>query len=186
MREVTGKDIRNAVVREVSSSLEHIPEEAIDRLSKRLDMEKRIFCDAAGRSRLQVEGFAMRLIQMGFRAHIVGEPTTPAIASGDVLLVCSASGETQSLVEHARKAHGMGTEVLLITAGEESSLGGLCDYKIIIEAPSKQEKTAGSVQPMGSLFEQSAGILFDIVVMYLMEHYGITSDAMYRNHSNLE
>ena len=43
-----------------------------------------------------------------------------------------------------------------------------------------------SVQPMGSLFEQSTAILLDIIVLCLMEKHGISSDDMYRNHSNLE
>ena len=40
--------------------------------------------------------------------------------------------------------------------------------------------------PMGSLFEQSIAILLDIIVLCLMEKHGISSDDMYRNHSNLE
>ncbi len=75
---------------------------------------------------------------------------------------------------------------MLITANEASALSGLSDCKIVIAASSKQQKTSASIQPMGSLFEQSVGILMDIIVMHLMERYHITSDDMYRNHSNLE
>ncbi|MGN0371381.1 MAG: 6-phospho-3-hexuloisomerase [Enterocloster sp.] len=179
-------NITDVVLQELKQSLSGISQESILKMAEQITMEQRIFCDAAGRSRLQVGGFAMRLIQMGFQAQIVGEPTTPAITPGDVLFVCSASGSTPSLVEHARKARDMGVKLMLITANEASALSGLSDCKIVIAASSKQQKTSASIQPMGSLFEQSVGILMDIIVMHLMERYHITSDDMYRNHSNLE
>lgn len=186
MIKMSAENIRDTVLRELTSSLSNIPQEHIQMLAGQIDKNKRIFCDAEGRSRLQVEGFAMRLIQMGFQAQIVGEPTTPAICSDDILLVCSASGETPSLVEHIQKADKMGVKTVLITANENSSLGKISDCKVIIEASSKQKKTNASIQPMGSLFEQSLGIFLDMIVMCLMEQYHITNEDMYKNHSNLE
>ena len=151
-----------------------------------MNREKRIFCDGAGRSRLKAEGFAMRLTQMGFTALVVGEATTPAITGDDILLICSASGETPMLVEHAAKAKAVGAAVMLITADAASSLAALSDSMITIDASSKTTRSDASVQPMGSLFEQSIAILLDIIVLCLMEKHGISSDDMYRNHSNLE
>lgn len=186
MMDMTMDTIKTTVLQELNHSLTVVASDSIAEIAEQIRRDQRIFCDAAGRSRLQIEGFAMRLTQMGFPAQIVGEPTTPAITPGDVLLVCSASGETPSLVEHARKAHSMGVKVLLITANEHSSLAAVSDRKILLEASSKQKKTSASIQPMGSLFEQSAGILLDIIVLQIMEKYGITNEDMYRNHSNLE
>ena len=183
---MTADHIRNTVLKELSHSLTAIPAERISAIVEEIRKDRRVFCDAAGRSRLQVEGFAMRLIQMGFPAQIVGEPTTPAITGEDVLLVCSASGETPSLVEHARRARGLGVPVLLITASADSSLAALSSCRIVLKASSKQTETSASIQPMGSLFEQSLGILLDIMVLQLMEKYSITNEEMYRNHSNLE
>lgn len=178
--------LRDNVLKELGQSLSEISMEDIGRIAGQLMEGGRIFCDAAGRSRLQVEGFAMRLTQMGLPARIVGEPTTPAITPEDTLLICSASGETPSLVEHARKARSMGVKILLITAGETTSLGKLSHSQVVIKAGSKQNPDAASIQPMGSLFEQSAGLFLDMMVLYLMEKYGITGEEMYRNHSNLE
>lgn len=186
MMAMTTDLIRNTVLQELNHSLASVSPDSITEIAEQIGMDRRIFCDAAGRSRLQIEGFAMRLTQMGFPAQIVGEPTTPAITPEDVLFVCSASGETPSLVEHARKAHGMGVKVLLITANGHSSLAAVSDVQVILEASSKQEKSSASIQPMGSLFEQSVGILLDIIVLQIMEKYGITNEDMYRNHSNLE
>ena len=165
----SGKIIET-VLREINRSVSGVSHESLEALVNAVNREKRIFCDGVGRSRLKAEGFAMRLIQMGFTALVVGEATTPAITRDDILLICSASGETPMLVEHAAKAKKVGAAIMLITTSEASSLAVLSD----------------SVQPMGSLFEQSTAILLDIIVLCLMEKHGISSDDMYRNHSNLE
>lgn len=178
--------LRDKVLKELGESLSEISMEDISGIGELLMEGERIFCDAAGRSRLQVEGFAMRLTQMGLPARIVGDPTTPAITPKDILLVCSASGETPSLVEHAAKARKLGVKVLLVTAGKKSSLENLSDSQVVIRAGSKQRQSAASIQPMGSLFEQSLGLFLDMTVLYLMEKYNITCEEMYKNHSNLE
>ena len=169
----SGKIIET-VLREINRSVSGVSHESLEALVNAVNREKRIFCDGVGRSRLKAEGFAMRLIQMGFTALVVGEATTPAITRDDILLICSASGETPMLVEHAAKAKKVGAAIML------------SDSMITIDASSKTTRSDASVQPMGSLFEQSTAILLDIIVLCLMEKHGISSDDMYRNHSNLE
>ncbi|GAA6280072.1 MAG: 6-phospho-3-hexuloisomerase [Enterocloster sp.] len=181
----SGKIIET-VLMEINRSVSGISHKSLEALVEAVNREKRIFCDGVGRSRLKAEGFAMRLIQMGFTALVVGEATTPAITRDDMLLICSASGETPMLVEHAAKAKKVGAAVMLITTSETSSLAVLSDFVITIDASSKTTRSDASVQPMGSLFEQSIAILLDIIVLCLMEKHGISSDDMYRNHSNLE
>lgn len=174
------------VMGEIQNSLFGVSEESLETLTEKIDFKRRIFCDGAGRSRLQIEGFAMRLIQMGFQSAIVGEPTVPAIVESDALLICSASGETPMLVAHARKAKSLGAKVLLITASPSSTLAALCDDMVVLKASSKGNVTAASIQPMGSLFEQSVGIILDIIVLHLMEKYQISNEKMFANHANLE
>lgn len=76
--------------------------------------------------------------------------------------------------------------MLLITASPSSTLAALCDEMIVLRAPSKGNASDASIQPMGSLFEQSVGILFDIIVLRLMERYQISNEKMYANHADLE
>ena len=64
---------------EINRSVSGISHKSLEALVDAVNREKRIFCDGVGRSRLKAEGFAMRLIQMGFTALVVGEATTPAI-----------------------------------------------------------------------------------------------------------
>ena len=106
----SGKIIET-VLMEINRSVSGISHKSLEALVEAVNREKRIFCGGVGRSRLKAEGFAMRLIQMGFTALVVGEATTPAITRDDMLLICSASGETPMLVEHAAKAKKWGRQL---------------------------------------------------------------------------
>ena len=71
-----------------------------------------MFCAGAGRSGFQVKGFAMRLMHMGISSYVVGETCTPNIKEGGLLVICSGSGETKSLVNHAKKSERNRTQKL--------------------------------------------------------------------------
>jgi 6-phospho-3-hexuloisomerase len=43
-----------------------------------------------------------------------------------------------------------------------------------------------SLQPMGSLFEQSLMIVLDTIIWMLMEQKGVDSNTMFKKHANLE
>lgn len=174
------------VLSELNRVLPQIEEAEVRQFVGLIGKSGRIFCDGAGRSRLQAEGFAMRLAQMGFAASVVGEATAPAITGRDALIVLSGSGETPVLLEHARMARKVGAAVLAVTAQRDSSLAGLCDRLVAVRADRKDCAGGLSRQPMGTLFEQSAGILCDTVVLLLMERFGVTGEEMYKKHSNLE
>lgn len=47
----------------------------------------RIFVAGAGRSGFVARAFANRLMHMGLTVFFVGEPTTPAIKAGDLLVI---------------------------------------------------------------------------------------------------
>ena len=69
----------------------------------------------------------------------------------------------------------------------ESTIGKLADIKIEIPAQAKGEGNSGkSIQPMGSLFEQSLLLFYDAVILRFMEKKGLNSEMMYGRHANLE
>ncbi|MGL5436647.1 MAG: 6-phospho-3-hexuloisomerase [Lachnospiraceae bacterium] len=174
-----------AVLLELEGALLGIADGRIEALIKAITGSGRIFCDGMGRSGLQADSFAMRLSQMGFTSYVVSETTTPSIAANDLLLICSGSGETPVLVEHARRAKAVGASIALITVNESSALGDIAFPNVVINAQSKAGQDA-SIQPMGTLFEQSLGVFLDIMVLFLMKEMMIDSEAMFRNHKNLE
>jgi 6-phospho-3-hexuloisomerase len=106
-----------------------------------------------------------------------------------LLLICSGSGETQSLVSMANKAKSLGVKLALITINPASTIGTLADIIVRIPAPSPKAAANNdfvSIQPMGNLFEQSLLLFLDMTVMLLMERKGMTSDEMFKRHANLE
>ena len=164
---------------EIERSLEEVDKEECARLADRILGAERVFLAGAGRSGLAVRAFAMRLMHLGLTVHMVGEVTTPAIAAGDLLVVGSRSGETSSLTAAARKARSLGAAVALVTARPDSSLAAHSDLLVRIPA-------AESSQPMGSLFEQVLFLVFDALVLFLLERAGTDAGGMSSRHANLE
>ena len=149
----------------------------------------RVFLAGCGRSGLMVRAFAMRCMHMGKTAYVLGDVTTPAIAAGDLLVVASGSGETESLVSHTRKAKKLGAKVAAVTIYPQAAIGRLADCTVWINAPtakSEQETGVTSIQPMGSLFEQSLLLFLDATIGRMMELAGVSASEMFQNHANLE
>ena len=186
---MTNVEYANIVLKELSYTLTSVKEEDANEFVRLIDEANEVFCAGAGRSGFQVKGFAMRLMHMGIHSYVVGETCTPNIKDDGVLVICSGSGETKSLVNHANKAKEMGAKIALITINPESTIAKMADVVIEISAPSPKSAKEGqikSIQPMGSLFEQSEGITMDILIMMLMEKRGMDSDTMFGRHANME
>ena len=69
-----------------------------------------------------------------------------------------------------------------------SSLGKLADLTITIPGSPKEE-TGGdrkTIQPMGSLFEQTLLLFYDAVILKIMEKKELNSADMFTKHANLE
>jgi 6-phospho-3-hexuloisomerase len=164
---------------EIKRCLEHLDGGECGRLADRILEARRVFLAGAGRSGLAVRALAMRLMHLGLTAHVVGEVTTPAIGAGDLLLVSSRSGETSSLAAVVRLARSHGAEVALVTASPGSSLAAQSDLLLRIPA-------AESSQPLGTLFEQVSFLLFDALVLWLLERTGADEGRMASRHANLE
>lgn len=148
---------------------------------------KHIFLAGAGRSGLAVKGFANRLLHLGFDVSVVGEISSPHSHEGDLVIICSGSGETASLKGLAEKAKTGGLAISLIPMAENSSIGNLADSKIILPGRIKTDsEDAQSIQPMGSAFEQMAFLLFDALVLDLMTELQETSETMFARHADFE
>lgn len=139
----------------------------------------RWFCSGQGRSGLVAQMVAMRLMHAGFDAHAVGEPTAPSIGAGDGLIMISGSGETPVALHLARVALDSGARLLTVTTRADSTLAGLAE--VVIEVP-----TRGTGQFGGTLFEQSALLLIDAIVLDLTGGDSGTYAAMKARHTNLQ
>ena len=177
------------ILDELNNTLSRISPDDTDRLVTALLEAEEIFTAGAGRSGLAAKGFAMRLMHLGRNSHVVGETCTPNITDKGLLVICSGSGATSSLADHAAKASQMGAEVALITINSDCPIARMADIVIEIPAVSPKRALQGavkSIQPMGSLFEQSVNLYLDSIILILMEKLQMDSDTMFGRHANLE
>ena len=179
-----------AVIAELDRALSAILPQEAERLTNLILGAKRVFVAGAGRSGLAMKAFAMRLMHLGLATYVVGETATPGLSADDLLVIGSGSGATASLVAMAEKAKTLGANLAVVTIFPNSRIGQLADAVVRIPAPTPKadggEDQFISVQPMGSLFEQTLLIFLDIIVMRLMEEMTIDANTMFGRHANLE
>ena len=178
------------VLTEVTACVSQVSSESLAQAGAMMEDASRIFVAGAGRSGLCMRALAMRLMHLGKIVYVVSETTTPGIASGNLLIIGSGSGQTTSLLMIAKQARRQGTKILLFTTNATSPLSKLVDHQVIIPAASRmmseEEHGPKSVQPMGNLFEQSLLILCDCLILGLMQRIGIDAAQMRDRHANLE
>lgn len=147
----------------------------------------RVFVLGAGRSGLALKMSAMRLMHLGLTVHVVGEVTSPAIQSGDLLLVASGSGTTPAIVRAAETANGVGATILALSTTAESPLAQLATVTVVIPAAAKQDHAGQvSAQYSGGLFEQAVLLVGDSLFHALWKASGATAEALWPRHANLE
>lgn len=147
----------------------------------------RIFVAGAGRSGLVLRMTAMRLMHLGHTVHVAGDTTTPAIASGDLLLVASGSGTTSGVVKAAETAATAGARIAVFTTNGESPLAGLSDSLVIIPAAQKTDHGSSlSRQYSGSLFEQALFLATESLFQTLWDNTDEPAEQLWLRHANLE
>ena len=179
----------DVIINEISVVLKNkVNQEKVEELITKIQFSEKIVCCGAGRVGMAIKGFAMRLGHFGFNAYQLGDTTVPSIGENDLFIVASGSGETKTILELVKIAKANGSFVFLISGNPNSSMGKIANSVLKISAPSKTKEIEGlkSIQPMTTLNEQSLGILFDAIVLEIMEKTGETHDSMWNRHSNLE
>jgi 6-phospho 3-hexuloisomerase len=153
-------------------------------LTAMLDSAARVFVAGAGRSGLVARFFAMRLMHGGYDVFVVGEIVTPSIRKGDLLIVISGSGETETMLAFAKKAKEQGATLALISTRDSSSLGDLADARFRIGSPELFGKVVG--MPMGTVFELSTLLFLEAIISHIIHEKGIPEEEMRTRHANLE
>ncbi len=172
---------------EVTAILDRVDDEGASAMVDSILGARRIFVVALGRSGMLARMFAMRLMQIGLAAYVVGDVTTPAIAAGDLLVALSGSGRTATVVAMARKAQDFGARVLAITSSVATPLAELADHRVILPAGSVKNDIATPTRlPLANALEQAMAIYLDCVGAMLAERCGQDNAAMMRRHANLE
>jgi len=192
--------VKNAMIRiveHVGKTIDKLDESQVDQMVSSIENSEKIFLMGAGRSGLAGRAFAMRLVQLGLTVYVTGESVTPAMTEKDLLIAISGSGETNSVVNAAKTAKGVGSKILAVTSYPNSSLGKISDHVVVVEGRTKIdiekdhlkhqiEGTHSSLTPLGTLFEDTVMIFFDGIIARLMTHLKAGEIDMKRRHATLE
>lgn len=176
------------IVRELSRAADLLSDQEAENLVDEILNARKIFVSGAGRSGLMGKSFAMRLMHMGLDSYVIGETVTPNLTEDDLIIFASGSGETKSLLSMAEKAKSIGGKVIAVTLFPDSTLGQISDVCVKLPGSPKDqsENEYKTIQPMGSLFEQTLLLFFDAVILRYMERKGLDSGTMFGRHANLE
>lgn len=176
------------ILQEINSVLKKVNQSQVDDLKAEIIKANKIVVCGAGRVGYAIKGFGMRLGHLGLNAYALGDTTVPSISEGDLLIVATGSGETQTIFDLVTIAKKNKSSIVAVTGNPESRIGQLADYIVQVTAPSKTKAVEGfkSIQPMTTLNEQCLGLFFDAVVLQLMDQMDETHDTMWARHSNLE
>lgn len=179
-------EIAEAVTHEHKQVLSDVNADEVEKLIDKIIEAKCIQVFGMGRMKCAVRAFVMRLMHMGFDAHVVYDTTCPNIGYGDLLIVnCACTAIDSIVMKLAKKA---GAKIAAITAHPESELARLCDTTVKLRGqvhPGAKGEIP-SIQPMAALFEQTIFLLEDIIIQLLMEKLEITPEKMSRRHTNLD
>ena len=159
------------ILKENSSLIKQINEKAAEDFIKRILNTKSIFFSAQGRAGFILRCFCMRLMHLGYSVYFCGETITPAITDNDLLIVLSGSGETPSTLEAVRLAKQYEAETYGILGNVESGIGSLVDHSLHLPGTTKlcRNGEPESAQMAGSLFEQSAFLFLEAVVLKIYQ-----------------
>ena len=177
------------LVEEVGDVIRRVDAGQVEKLVGMIMHTRRLFVEGRGRSGLMMSAFAIRLTHLDIHCHVVGESTTPSLQPDDLLLIGSGSGETVTAVQAAKLAKTNNGIVAVLTSRNSSTLAHICDHLVIIPAPVREigdVETVSTIQPMGSLFEQTLLLLLDTIVLMLKNRLQQDEQMMIARHSNLE
>ena len=139
------------------------------------------FVYGAGRSGIVGRAFAMRLVQAGLRAYVIGESVTPIVRRGDAVFILSSQGESASSNQTGNIVRREGAELIVVTSRATSKLAHTATLLLVVEFPEDPDRPRYA--PLGTLFEAASLRLTDALIVELMHVRGESEDSMRRRHA---
>jgi 6-phospho-3-hexuloisomerase len=159
------------ILKENRNLMKNITGKAAEDFIQGIQNTESIFFSAQGRAGFILRCFCMRLMHLGYSVYFCGETVTPAITGNDLLIVLSGSGETPSTLEAVKLAKQYKAKTYGILGNIESGIGSLVDHSLHLPGTTKlcRDKEPESAQMSGSLFEQSAFLFLEAVVLKIYQ-----------------
>jgi 6-phospho-3-hexuloisomerase len=174
---------------EIAAGLAAVDGSQVAALVEAVAGARRIALHGVGREGLMMRALTMRLFHLGLDAHVVGDVTTPPVGPGDLLVASAGPGSFSTVTALIGTARAAGAQVAVVTAQPGGEAARAAD--LILHLPAQtmaDDRGAGAsrILSMGSAYEGSQYVLFEILVLKLRERLGIDPEAMRARHTNLE
>lgn len=183
------EDLYHQILREHESVFAAQDQTQLEAALAEIAAAGRIFVIGAGREGIAARSFAMRLMHLGKEVHWLWDDTTPGMTTGDLLIAVNGSGcigHIDYLLDQAGKT---GARRLVITGAPTERTPSEAEMSLFVPAmvyKGTDPRTIPSKQPMGNLFEQHLFLLFDLMVMLLVDRLHETPQTMEARHRNIE
>lgn len=171
-------------INELRDILDRIIEAEFDAAARLIAEAPMVHLTARGRNGLALRAFGNRLMQLGRPVAILGDILSGPVGDGHVVVIASGSGSTPALLDVADTGHTLNATILALTGHPGSPLAQRATQALTI--PPLLSDGGSGMQPLGTLFEQSLGIVCDALVVDLMHRLEVTIDAMRARHANIE
>lgn len=166
----------------------------LDVLVAEISAAGKVFVHGVGREGLMMKALCMRLYHLGLSAHVVGDVTTPPIATGDLLLASAGPGGFSTVDAICGVAKSAGARVALLTAQPGAGSVACRSADAVAYIPAQTMANDGEESgaprgvrlPMGSVYEGALFVLFEMVVLRLAEVLGQAPAHLRSRHTNLE
>ncbi|OZV12159.1 6-phospho-3-hexuloisomerase [Tissierella sp. P1] len=180
--------VYKTILEELDQVFERIDYKDIEHFMDMINKSDRIFLMGVGREGLATRAFAMRLMHYGKEVHWCWDDTTPAVRKDDLFIFTSGSGEIGHIHYVVNEIKKVGANIALITGVPDRKTAELADFVLWVPASvyKGKDNVVPSIQPMGNLFEQSLFILFDMIIMSLVDNSETTFEEMSNRHRNFE
>ncbi len=184
------QEIYKNILAEHKQVFERVDQKNMKDFIEEVKKHHRIFLIGVGREGMATRAFAMRLMHMGKEIHWVWDDTTPSIEKGDLLIATLGDGCIGHIHYVCERAKEAGAMIYVVTGSPSGKTAKTVADKVFFIPAAVYRGTddvVPSFQPMGNLFEQCLFILFDIIIMMIVnETQELTYEIMSKNHRNVE
>ncbi|MCW1919305.1 SIS domain-containing protein [Rhodobacter sp. KR11] len=157
-------------------------------LTETIASARKIVVYGCGREGLMMRALAMRLYHLGCDVHVQGDMSCPPVGRGDLLFVASGPGRLATVNALIAQARGAGAKVACITAEPDGPDARAADVRMVIpvQTMARDQSAPSSILPMGSVFEGTMFLAFELLVLTLRDRLQQGADQMRARHTNME
>ncbi len=157
-------------------------------LAQAIATARRIVVYGCGREGLMMRALAMRLYHLGRDVQCQGDMSCPPLGDGDLLLVSSGPGTLSTVAALIGQAKAAGARIACITGEPDGPDPRSADLVLVIPVQTMARDQSGptSVLPMGSVFEGTMFLIFELLVLALQPMLDESLETMRSRHTNLE